>query len=68
MVCRWSVISTASSQLMAIIAHLEAFTAISQASDHVLMASNEDCKFSAESARTTASSANSSPGIRLGRP
>ncbi|OMJ13404.1 hypothetical protein AYI69_g9019 [Smittium culicis] len=53
---------------MAMIVHLEPFTAISQVSDHALMVSNEVCKFSAESAKTTASSANSSSGILLGIP
>ncbi|OMJ21675.1 hypothetical protein AYI70_g3328 [Smittium culicis] len=65
MVCRCSVILTASSQLMAMIAHLEEFTAISQASDHTLMASNKVRKFWSESTKTTASSANGNPGMRL---
>ncbi|OMJ28655.1 hypothetical protein AYI69_g1862, partial [Smittium culicis] len=68
MVFRCSVSSAGSSHLAAMIAHLEEFTAISQVSDHTVMASNEICRFSAESASTTTPSANSNPGIRLGIP
>ncbi|OMJ27502.1 hypothetical protein AYI69_g3063 [Smittium culicis] len=55
-----------SSQLPAIIitSNLEAFTAISQVSEHTVMAFSAACKSADDSANSTASSANSSLGIR----
>ncbi|OMJ16118.1 hypothetical protein AYI70_g6806, partial [Smittium culicis] len=60
--CR--VISVVKSPLIVIIPHLEAFAAISQVSDHLEMVFNSICRSADDSANSTASSANSSTGMR----